>query len=258
MWYINRHSRSILEGAFNDRDGIRLSFSSPAPKKVVNTPDCFARRTGHALTGVISRTFTKPMRLKPATVRTFNWGLDGRFQTLSRPCGLTVVLRGGQPLRSRRRPSTLPQVPGSGSRDPPSAPSLENHEACLATVETLEQEIEALEKDKETLSERLRGVESEKQKLVNDQHRWRQQLSERQETQQLVLEMQHTVTDWHQRLWSPAGLPENADPAGLRTALPATTAAPDMWTTQEDGGGAFDNDHDIAPGSGDFTQLLQF
>ncbi|KAL3251792.1 hypothetical protein ABHI18_010465, partial [Aspergillus niger] len=110
----------------------------------------------------------------------------------------------------------------------------------------------------ETLSERLRGVESEKQKLVNDQHRWRQQLSERQETQQLVLEMQHTVTDWHQRLWSPAGLPENADPTALRTALPATTAAPDMWTTQEDGGGAFDNDHDIAPGSGDFTQLLQF
>ncbi|GLA44658.1 hypothetical protein AnigIFM63309_004704 [Aspergillus niger] len=138
-----------------------------------------------------------------------------------------------QPLRSRRRPSTLPQISGSGSRDRPSAPSLENHEACLATVETLEREIEALERDKETLSERLRGVESEKQKL-------------------------HTVTDWHQRLWSPADLPENADPAALRTALPATTAAPDMWTTQEDGGGAFDNDHDIAPGSGDFTQLLQF
>ncbi|GLA09930.1 hypothetical protein AnigIFM60653_001061 [Aspergillus niger] len=163
-----------------------------------------------------------------------------------------------QPLRSRRHQSTLPQVSGSDSRDPLSAPSLEDHEACLATVETLEREIEALERDKETLSERLRGVESEKQKLVNDQHRWRQQLSERQETQQLVLEMQHSVTDWHQRLWSPAGLPENADPAALRTALPATTAAPDMWTTQEDGGDAFDNDHDIAPGSGDFTQLLQF
>ncbi|KAI3053188.1 hypothetical protein CBS147353_11510 [Aspergillus niger] len=163
-----------------------------------------------------------------------------------------------QPLRSRRRPSTLAQVPGSASRDPPSAPSLENHEACLATVETLEREIKALEGDKETLSERLRGVESEKQKLVNDQHRWRQQLSERQETQQLVLEMQHTVTDWHQRLWSPAGLPENADPAALRTALPATTAAPDMWTIQEDGGVAFDNNHDIAPGSDDFTRLLQF
>ncbi|OJZ79760.1 hypothetical protein ASPFODRAFT_521472 [Aspergillus luchuensis CBS 106.47] len=160
-----------------------------------------------------------------------------------------------QPLRSRRRSST---VSGSGSRDPPSGPSLESHEACLATVESLEREIEALERDKETLSERIRVVESEKQKLVNDQHRWRQQLSERQETQQLVLEMQHTVTDWHQRLWSPAGLPENADPAALRTALPATTAAPDMWTTQEDGGVAFDNDHDIATGSGDFTQLLQF
>ncbi|RDH26367.1 hypothetical protein BDQ94DRAFT_155662 [Aspergillus welwitschiae] len=150
-----------------------------------------------------------------------------------------------QPLRSRRRPST---VPGSGSRDPPSAPSLENHEACLATVETLEQEFEALERDKKTLSERLRVVGSKKQKL----------LSERQNTQQLVLEMQHTVTNWHQRLWSPAGLPENADPAALRTALPATTVAPDMWTIQEDGGVSFDNNHDIAPGSDDFTQLLQF
>ncbi|RDH26627.1 hypothetical protein BDQ94DRAFT_155216 [Aspergillus welwitschiae] len=168
----------------------------------------------------------------------------------------TPVMRSPQqPLRSRRRPST---VPGSGSRDPPSAPSLENHEACLATVETLEQEFEALERDKKTLSERLRVVESEKQKLVNDQHRWKQQLSERQDTQQLVLEMQHTVTNWHQRLWSPAGLPENADPAALRTALLATTAAPDMWTIQEDGGVSFDNDHDIAPGADDFTQLLQF
>ncbi|KAI3047204.1 hypothetical protein CBS147353_11750 [Aspergillus niger] len=125
-------------------------------------------------------------------------------------------------------------------------------------VETLEREIETLERDKETLSERLRGVESEKQKLVNDQHRWRQQLSERQGTRQLVLEMQHSVTDWHQRLWSPAGLPENADPAALRNALPATTAASDMWPTQEDGGGASNNDHDIAPGYGDFTQLFQF
>ncbi|BCR99990.1 uncharacterized protein AKAW2_50332A [Aspergillus luchuensis] len=163
-----------------------------------------------------------------------------------------------QPLRPRRRPSTLAQVPGSGSRDPPSAPSLENHEACLATVETLEQEFGALERDKKTLLERLRVVESEKQKLVNDQHRWKQQLSERQDTQQLVLEMQHTVMNWHQRLWSPTGLPENADPAALRTALPATTVAPDMWTIQEDGGVSFDNNHDIAPGSDDFTQLLQF
>ncbi|PYH64002.1 uncharacterized protein BO88DRAFT_429999 [Aspergillus vadensis CBS 113365] len=127
-----------------------------------------------------------------------------------------------QPLRSRRRPSTLAQVPGSSSRDPPSAPSLENHEACLATVKILEQEIKALERDKETLLEHLQDIKSKKQKL------------------------------------SPASLPDNVDPAALRTALPATTAAPDMWTTQENRGGVFDNNHDIAPGPGDFTQFLQF
>ncbi|KAI2859418.1 hypothetical protein CBS76997_11369 [Aspergillus niger] len=163
-----------------------------------------------------------------------------------------------QPLRSRRRPSTLPQVSGSGSRDPPSAPSLENHEACLATVETLEREIEALQRDKETLSERVGSVESEIQELLNEQHQWRQQLPERRATQQLMHEMQHTVASWHQRLRSPAGLPEKADPAAVTTALPAMIAVPDMWNTQEDGGGAFDNDHGIEPDSGDFTQLFQF
>ncbi|PYH67095.1 uncharacterized protein BO88DRAFT_455562 [Aspergillus vadensis CBS 113365] len=60
-----------------------------------------------------------------------------------------------QPLRSCRRPSTLAQVPGSGPRDPPSAPSLENHEACLATIKILKWEIKVLEKDKEILSECL-------------------------------------------------------------------------------------------------------
>ncbi|KAL3256321.1 hypothetical protein ABHI18_007662 [Aspergillus niger] len=142
-----------------------------------------------------------------------------------------------QPLRSRRRPSTLPQVSGSGSRDPPSAPSLEEIEACLATEETLEREIAALERNNKTLSERLGSVESKNQDLLNEQHRWRRQLSELRATQQLMHEMQHTIAGWHQRLRGPAGLPEEADPAALKTALPATTAAPDMWTIQEDEGG---------------------
>ncbi|RDH26810.1 hypothetical protein BDQ94DRAFT_186121 [Aspergillus welwitschiae] len=146
-----------------------------------------------------------------------------------------------QPARSLRRPPILPQ----------------NHEACLATVETLEREIEALQRGKETLSERVGSVESEIQKLLNEQHQWRQQLPERRATQQLMHEMQHTVASWHQRLRSPAGLPEKADPAAVTTALPAMIAVPDMWNTQEDGGGAFDNDHGIEPDSGDFTQLLQ-
>ncbi|RDH26171.1 hypothetical protein BDQ94DRAFT_176586 [Aspergillus welwitschiae] len=169
-----------------------------------------------------------------------------------------VMRSSQQPLRSHRHPSTLPQVSGSGSRDPPSAPSPENHEACLATVETLEREIEALQKDKETLSERLGSVESKNQELLNEQHRWRQQLSERRATQQLVHEIQHTVAGWHQRLRSPADLPGKEDPAAMTAALPAMTTMPDIWTTQGDGGGVCDNDHDIAPGSGDFTQLLQF
>ncbi|GAA93323.1 hypothetical protein AKAW_11435 [Aspergillus luchuensis IFO 4308] len=163
-----------------------------------------------------------------------------------------------QPLRSRRRPSTLPQVSGSGSRDPPSALSLKYHEACLATVERLELEIEALQRDKETLSERVGSVESEIQELLKEQHQWRQQLPERRVTQQLMHEMQHTVAGWHQRLRSPADLPEEADPAAMTAALPAMTTVPDMWNTREDGGGVFDNDHGIEPDSGDFTQLLQF
>lgn len=44
----------------------------------------------------------------------------------------------------------------------------------------------------------------------------------------------------------------------MTATLPAMTTMPDIWTTQGDGGGLFDNDHGIAPGSGDFTQLLQF
>ncbi|GCB25857.1 DnaJ homolog subfamily B member 12 [Aspergillus awamori] len=71
---------SILEGAFIDRDGVPLCFSSPATKKVVNTSDCFDRCMGHALTGVILRNFTNPVLLKPATVPTFSWGLDGRLR----------------------------------------------------------------------------------------------------------------------------------------------------------------------------------
>lgn len=67
-----------------------------------------------------------------------------------------------------------------------------------------------------------------------------------------------TVAGWHQRLRSPADLPEEEDPAAMTATLPAMTTMPDIWTTQGDGGGLFDNDHGIAPGSGDFTQLLQF
>ncbi|OJZ80492.1 hypothetical protein ASPFODRAFT_147820 [Aspergillus luchuensis CBS 106.47] len=162
-----------------------------------------------------------------------------------------------QPARSLRRPPILPQISGSGSWDPPSAPSLKYHKACLATVETLEREIEALQRDKEAMSKRVGSVESEIQELLNEQHQWRQQLPERRATQQLMHEMQHTVASWRQRLRSPAGSPVKADPAAVTTALPAMIAVPDMWNTQEDGGGAFHNDHGIEPDSGDFTQLLQ-
>ncbi|RDH26462.1 hypothetical protein BDQ94DRAFT_177780 [Aspergillus welwitschiae] len=189
-----------------------------------------------------------------------------------------VMRSSQQPLQSHRRPSTVSlhvrllvpdrsadsteppaaTVSGSGSRDPPSAPSPENQEACLATVEALEREIEALQKDKETLSQRLGSVERKNKELLKEQHRWRQQLSERRATQQLMHEIQHTVAGWHQRLCSPAGLPEEEDPAAMTAALPAMTTMPDIWTTQGDGGGVFDNNHGIAPGPGDFTQLLQF
>ncbi|KAI2886272.1 hypothetical protein CBS63078_10991 [Aspergillus niger] len=162
-----------------------------------------------------------------------------------------------QPPRSLRRPYMRPHISGSGSRDVPSASSLENHEACLATVETLERENEALRRDKNTLSERLESAESAIQELLSNQHRCRPGFSERQATQQLVDEMQHTVADCHQRLRSPAGLPECVDPAALTTALPATTAVPDMWPTQEDEGGAFGDDHDMVPDSGNFAQLFQ-
>ncbi|RDH26784.1 hypothetical protein BDQ94DRAFT_176141 [Aspergillus welwitschiae] len=162
-----------------------------------------------------------------------------------------------QPLRSLRRPYMRPQISGSGSRDVPSASSSENHGACLATVETLERENEALRRDKKTLSERLESAESGMQELMNNQHRCRQGFSERQATQQLVDEMQHTVAGWHQRLRSPAGLPERVDPAAWTTGLPATTAVPDMWPTQEDERGAFGDDHDVVPDSGHFAQLFQ-
>ncbi|KAI3050641.1 hypothetical protein CBS147353_11637 [Aspergillus niger] len=145
-----------------------------------------------------------------------------------------------------------PQQPARSLRRPPIY-----REACLATVETLGREIQALQRDKEALSKRVGSVESEIQELLNEQHQWRQQLPERRATQQLMHEMQHTVVSWHQRLRSPAGLPEKAGPAAVTTALLAMIAVPDMWNTQEDGGGAFDNDHGIEPDSGDFTQLLQ-
>ncbi|KAI2858833.1 hypothetical protein CBS76997_11427 [Aspergillus niger] len=162
-----------------------------------------------------------------------------------------------QPPRSLRRPYMRPQISGSGSRDVPSASSLENHEACLATVETLERENEALRRDKKTLLERLESAESAMQELLSNQHRCRQEFSEWQVAQQLVDEMQHSVAGWHQRLRSPAGVPERVDPAALTTALPTTTAVPDMWPTQEDEGGAFGGDHDMVHDSDNFAQLFQ-
>ncbi|RDH27267.1 hypothetical protein BDQ94DRAFT_175742 [Aspergillus welwitschiae] len=143
-----------------------------------------------------------------------------------------------QPARSLRRPPMRAQVSGSGFRDAHSATSVEDHQACLATVETLERENEALRGDKKTL------IGANKS-------------SEQQATRQLVDEMQHTVAGWHQRLRSPAGVAERVDPAALTTALPATTAVPDMWPTQEEEGGAFGDDHDMVPESGNFAQLFQ-
>ncbi|OJZ80219.1 hypothetical protein ASPFODRAFT_53705 [Aspergillus luchuensis CBS 106.47] len=162
-----------------------------------------------------------------------------------------------QPPRSLRRPYMRPQVSGSGSRGVPTASSLENHETCLATVETLERENEALRRDKKTLLERLESAESGMQELPNHQHRSRQEFSGRQATQQLVDEMQHTVAGWHQRLRSPAGLPERVDLAAWTTALPAPTEVPAMWPTQENEGGAFGDDHDMVSDSGNFAQLFQ-
>ncbi|PYH68093.1 uncharacterized protein BO88DRAFT_464002 [Aspergillus vadensis CBS 113365] len=162
-----------------------------------------------------------------------------------------------QPPRSLKLPSMPAQISGSGFRDAQSATSLENHEACLATVETLERENEAFRRDKNTLSERLESAESAMQELLNNQRRCRQEFSERQATQHLVDEMQHTVAGWHQRLQTPVGLPERVDLAAWTTALPATTAVPDMWPTQEDEGGAFGDDHDMVPDSGNFAQLFQ-
>ncbi|KAI2863444.1 hypothetical protein CBS76997_11259 [Aspergillus niger] len=80
-----------------------------------------------------------------------------------------------QPPRPLRRPHMRPQVSGSGSRDVPSASSLENHETCLATVETLERENEALRRDKKALLERLESAESAMQELLSHQHRCRQE-----------------------------------------------------------------------------------
>ncbi|OJZ80497.1 hypothetical protein ASPFODRAFT_53372 [Aspergillus luchuensis CBS 106.47] len=162
-----------------------------------------------------------------------------------------------QPPRSLRRPYMRPQVSGSGPRGVPTASSLENHETCLATVETLEREIEALRGDKKALLERLESAESAMQELLSNQHRCRQEFSEWQVAQQLVDEMQHSVAGWHQRLRSPAGVPERVNPAALTTALPATTAVPDMWPTQVDEGGAFGGDHDMVPDSDNFAQLFQ-
>ncbi|RDH27008.1 hypothetical protein BDQ94DRAFT_176000 [Aspergillus welwitschiae] len=111
-------------------------------------------------------------------------------------CALPPTPIQGKTSRNGRRPLVvrltsltrrLSQVSDSDSRGIPSTSSLENNEACLATVKTLERENEALERQRGQ-SERLRGVESEKQKLLNDQNRWRQQLSERRAAQKMVLE----------------------------------------------------------------------
>ncbi|BCR99846.1 uncharacterized protein AKAW2_50188S [Aspergillus luchuensis] len=162
-----------------------------------------------------------------------------------------------QPALPLRRPPMRAQVSGSVFRDAHSATSVEDHQASLATVKTLERENKALRGDKKTLLERLEGAESAMQELLNNQHQCEQEFSEQQATRQLVDEMQHTVAGWHQQLRSPAGVAERVDPAALTTALPATTAVPDMWPTQEEEGGAFGDDHHMVPESGNFAQLFQ-
>lgn len=42
----------------------------------------------------------------------------------------------------------------------------------------------------------------------------------------------------------------------MTTALAGTTAVPQLWPTQEGCGEAFENTHDIVPGSDHFTQFF--
>ncbi|GFF60982.1 hypothetical protein IFM51744_10548 [Aspergillus udagawae] len=155
--------------------------------------------------------------------------------------------------QSLRRPSMLPQVsPVPVSQDTTVTP-LENHKACLTTVEALERENRALMRDKDALSERIRGLEREKEKLLNDQHELSQQLSQMNNIQQFVEEF---VAGWQQRLQGTVDPPNNGDPVAMSTDLPTTTSVPGMWDTQEEGAGMFNNS-DIVPEE-NFTQLFSF
>jgi FtsZ-binding cell division protein ZapB len=128
---------------------------------------------------------------------------------------------------------------------------------CLATVEALERENEALKKEMEASSERNRGLERANQKLLNDQHRMREELSELRDMQQLLREVRDTVASWQQRLQGTVDPPNHVDGAPMSAALPAATSVPGMWDTQEEGAGVF-NDSDIVPETNNFTHLFEF
>ncbi|GIJ92753.1 hypothetical protein Asppvi_002031 [Aspergillus pseudoviridinutans] len=128
---------------------------------------------------------------------------------------------------------------------------------CLDTVEELERENEALKKERDALSERNRGLEGANQKLLNDQHRMRQQLSEMKDMEQLLGEVRDTVASWQQRLQGTVDPPNNVNRAPMSTTLHAATSVPGMWDTQEEGVGVF-NDGDIVPDGNNFTHLFQF
>ncbi|KAH1971757.1 hypothetical protein KXV92_008497, partial [Aspergillus fumigatus] len=126
-----------------------------------------------------------------------------------------------RPPQSSRRPSMVSPVPVS--QDTTVTP-LENHKACLATVEALERENRDLMRDKDALSERIGVLERDKQKLLND-------------LQQFGEELRDTVAGWQQRLQGTVDPPNNGDPVAISTELPAGTSVPGMWDTQEEGAG---------------------
>jgi FtsZ-binding cell division protein ZapB len=150
----------------------------------------------------------------------------------------------------------LPQVSSvSVSQNTPATP-LENHKECLATVEALERENGALMRDKDTLSERIRELEGENQKLLNHQHQLSHLLSRTNDIQRFVGELRDTVASWQQRLQDPVHPPNHSNPVAMSTALPAATSLQDMWDAQEEGAGVF-NGSDVLPGSDNFTQLFE-
>lgn len=104
-----------------------------------------------------------------------------------------------------------------------------SHQMCLATVEAPR----ARERgEMEALSERNRGLERANQKLLNDQHRMREELSGLRGMQQLLREVRDTVASWQQRLEGTVDPPNHVDGASMSAALPAATSVPGMWDTK--------------------------